>query len=103
MSSSANDPILIFILTGVVTLTYFATRKMFGHDSREPPLAPQSIPIIGHILGLSRSKFNYYVDLRYTVTPFYLELYLIISQPADRLLHLYHVPPGSKDVRGDEA
>ncbi|CRG92635.1 25-hydroxycholesterol 7-alpha-hydroxylase [Talaromyces islandicus] len=36
---------------------------MFGHDPREPPLAPQSIPLIGHMVGLSKSSFNYYVDL----------------------------------------
>ncbi|KAF3766213.1 cytochrome P450 [Cryphonectria parasitica EP155] len=28
-----------------------------------PPLAPQSIPIVGHVVGLSRYKFNYYVSL----------------------------------------
>lgn len=37
---------------------------MFGHDCREPPLAPQSVPLVGHMIGMSRSKFNYYVDLR---------------------------------------
>ncbi|KAI0378109.1 cytochrome P450 [Hypomontagnella monticulosa] len=63
MFSAANDSTFILILTGAITLAYFATRRMFGHDPREPPLAPQSIPIIGHMLGLSRSKFNYYVDL----------------------------------------
>ncbi|RYP40971.1 hypothetical protein DL767_001287 [Monosporascus sp. MG133] len=63
MSHLTGDPIFLFIFTGVVTLTYFATRKMFAHDPREPPLAPQSIPIVGHMVGLSRSKFNYYVDL----------------------------------------
>ncbi|KAI0485250.1 cytochrome P450 [Xylariaceae sp. FL0804] len=51
------------VLLGVAALTYFAARMMFGHDAREPPLAPQSIPIVGHMVGLSRSKFNYYVDL----------------------------------------
>jgi cytochrome P450 len=64
MSSTASDPaLLLFVITGLVTLGYFATRKMFGHDPREPPLAPSSIPIIGHLVGLSRSKFNYYVEL----------------------------------------
>ncbi|TVY82184.1 hypothetical protein LSUE1_G005854, partial [Lachnellula suecica] len=41
---------------------------MFGQDAREPPLAPQSIPIIGHMVGLSKSKFNYYVNLRLVST-----------------------------------
>ncbi|KAK4156498.1 cytochrome P450 [Chaetomidium leptoderma] len=64
VSSTATDPtLLLAIIIGLVTLGYFATRKMFGHDPREPPLAPSSIPIIGHLVGLSRSKFNYYVEL----------------------------------------
>ncbi|KAI1772252.1 cytochrome P450 [Hypoxylon cercidicola] len=63
MASIINYPVFFLILTGIITLAYLATRKMFGHDPREPPLAPQSIPLIGHMVGLSRSKFNYYVDL----------------------------------------
>ncbi|KAK7936594.1 uncharacterized protein PG986_015032 [Apiospora aurea] len=34
-----------------------------GHDPREPPLAPSSLPIVGHLLGMMKSKFNYYVEL----------------------------------------
>ncbi|KAK8057936.1 hypothetical protein PG996_011873 [Apiospora saccharicola] len=34
-----------------------------GHDPREPPLAPSSLPVVGHMVGMMRSKFNYYVDL----------------------------------------
>lgn len=62
MSSTATDPILL-IITGIATIGYFAVRKMFGHDSREPPLAPSSIPFIGHLVGLSRSSFDYYGEL----------------------------------------
>lgn len=64
MSPSATDPTVLVFSIGFATLVYFIARIMFGHDAREPPLAPQSIPILGHMLGLSRSKFNYYVDLR---------------------------------------
>lgn len=63
-STPSHSNLLVFV-AGVVTITYFLARKMFGHDSREPPLAPQSVPLIGHMIGMSRSKFNYYVDLRY--------------------------------------
>jgi cytochrome P450 len=64
MPSVATDPgVLLAILAGSGTLIYFAGRKMFGHDPREPPLAPSSIPIVGHLVGLSRSTFNYYVEL----------------------------------------
>ncbi|KAJ0117817.1 hypothetical protein J7T55_002017 [Diaporthe amygdali] len=63
MTFSANEPTLLLLLIGVVTVAIFAARKMFGHDPREPPLAPQSIPMVGHMIGLSRSSFNYHVDL----------------------------------------
>jgi hypothetical protein len=64
MSSAATNSTLTVALIGIITLVYFITRKMFGYDPREPPSAPQSIPFIGHVLGLSRSKFNYYIALR---------------------------------------
>ena len=31
---------------------------------QEPPVVATPIPYIGHIIGLMRSKFNYYVQLR---------------------------------------
>lgn len=64
MALSADHPTLLLVIIGVVTIVTIAARKVFSHDPREPPLAPQSLPIIGHMIGLSRSKFNYYVDLR---------------------------------------
>ena len=66
---SSSNYTFVFIITGVATLIYFAARKISGHDPREPPLAPQSIPIIGHMIGLSRGKFNSYVDLRCVSDP----------------------------------
>lgn len=64
--SLAHDPASLLVLLGVLILSFFAACKMFGssHDPREPPQAPQSVPIVGHLIGLSRSKFNYYVQLR---------------------------------------
>ncbi|OTA92911.1 hypothetical protein M434DRAFT_21668 [Hypoxylon sp. CO27-5] len=63
----SSIPLLVFV--SIVSLIYLAIRKTFGHDSCEPPLAPQSTPIIGHMIGLSRSKFNYYVDLSQQTGP----------------------------------
>ncbi|KAI0023466.1 cytochrome P450 [Xylariomycetidae sp. FL0641] len=59
--TSSPSPLLVAF--GVVALSYVATRMLVGHDPREPPLAPQSIPLVGHMVGLSRRAFNYYVDL----------------------------------------
>lgn len=64
MSLDSFDPAVLLGLLGALAVTYLLSSKMFSHDSREPPLAPQSIPIIGHLVGLSKSKFNYYVQLR---------------------------------------
>ncbi|KAJ8131749.1 hypothetical protein O1611_g1878 [Lasiodiplodia mahajangana] len=63
MASTLSHSNLLALVAGVVTIAYFVTRKMFGHGRREPPLAPQSVPLVGHMIGMSRSKFNYYVDL----------------------------------------
>ncbi|KAF2155877.1 putative cytochrome P450 [Myriangium duriaei CBS 260.36] len=57
-----STPLLLFLI-GAASLAYFVVRKTFDHDPREPPLAPQSIPIIGHLIGLSRRSFNYCVQL----------------------------------------
>lgn len=49
-------------LAGGLILAYLIIAK--SKDTREPPEAPSTIPVIGHVLGLMRSKFNYYVELR---------------------------------------
>lgn len=69
MPFNMNDSSLLLFFIGAVslTLTYLVMQKMFGHDPREPPLARQSVPLVGHMIGLSRSKFNYYVEIRYAV------------------------------------
>lgn len=69
MPFSVSNSSLLLLLIAVTTIVVIAARKMLSHDPREPPLAPQSIPLIGHIIGLSRSKFNYYVELRYATQP----------------------------------
>ncbi|KAK2593009.1 hypothetical protein QQS21_009299 [Conoideocrella luteorostrata] len=69
MFSIASDVGLSLFFVGLVTLAYLASCKLFGHDRREPPLAPQSIPLIGHVIGLARNKFDYYVQLRHVLNP----------------------------------
>ncbi|KAK1830673.1 cytochrome P450 [Podospora conica] len=55
----------VVVCIGALTLALVVLRKATktSHDPREPPLAPQSIPLIGHIIGLARRNFEYYVDL----------------------------------------
>jgi hypothetical protein len=64
LSPIDNSTIPFLALTGAATVTFLIVRNMFGHDPREPPLAPSSIPIVGHGVSLSRSSFNYYTELR---------------------------------------
>ena len=50
----------------IVIGTYLILVRILGNvqDPREPPLVSGFIPYIGHVIGLMRSKFNYYVELR---------------------------------------
>ncbi|CAH0038568.1 unnamed protein product [Clonostachys solani] len=70
MGHIVTDLAVLTATIAVVSLAYFLLRG--GHDPREPPLAPKSIPIVGHLVGLSRRGFNYYVDLsERTETPIF--------------------------------
>ncbi|KUI68413.1 25-hydroxycholesterol 7-alpha-hydroxylase [Cytospora mali] len=62
--SFGNSTTPLLVLIGSAILTYLVVRSMFGHDPHEPPLVPSSIPLVGHLVGLSRSSFNYYTELR---------------------------------------
>ena len=48
----------------VLAGTIFLYSHLTMQDPREPPQAPSAVPFIGHVVGLARSKFNYYVQLR---------------------------------------
>ncbi|KAK4204646.1 putative cytochrome P450 E-class, group IV [Triangularia verruculosa] len=59
-----SDPrVLLAVLSGAITVGYLAIRKLTDYDPREPPLAPQTIPIISHLIGLYQRTFNYYSDI----------------------------------------
>ena len=55
----------LFLAIGIGTYVMFTRFLGTIHDPREPPLLSGFIPYIGHVIGLMRSKFNYYVELRY--------------------------------------
>ena len=59
-STTATATVLL-LFVGAVFLLY---SRLAVQDPREPPQAPTAIPIIGHVIGLVRHKFNYYVQLR---------------------------------------
>ena len=53
---------LLGTISVLVLLWYLTAKEKL--DPREPPAAPSPIPVIGHVVGLMRRKFNYYVDLK---------------------------------------
>ena len=54
----------IFLLLVVALLVAISPRLSKKHDPREPPVIPQSIPYVGHLLGLLRHGEKYMQDLR---------------------------------------
>lgn len=46
----------------LASLNYFFSLKL---DPREPPLLPQKIPLIGHLIGFLRNGNSYYLDMRW--------------------------------------
>jgi cytochrome c oxidase assembly factor CtaG len=59
------QPALLLLVAMIVGTCFVFTHFLsIKHDAQEPPLAPSTIPYIGHAVGLIRSKFNYYVQLR---------------------------------------
>ena len=61
-----NSLTTLLLLLGLGTAAYFllARSSESAQDTREPPTVSGSIPYIGHVIGIMRSKFNYYVQLR---------------------------------------
>ena len=54
--------LILFTIAAWYILDYFYAPKRL---SNEPPLFPQSVPYVGHILGLLRYGTRYYEMMRY--------------------------------------
>jgi hypothetical protein len=57
---------LLYIFIVVVVVVIFISKKLVTpeKESREPPVARQHVPFIGHILGMLRYKGDYLKSLR---------------------------------------
>ena len=55
------------LILGFSILVYFLASYTLNakQDSREPPRVRARIPFVGHVIGLVRKKFRYYVELRF--------------------------------------
>ncbi|GAM89081.1 hypothetical protein ANO11243_071160 [Dothideomycetidae sp. 11243] len=56
-----SPSLLLVVLISAVVLRLSLRQIFVHHGHREPPLAPRSLPIIGHILGLARGSFEFYL------------------------------------------
>jgi hypothetical protein len=62
MATSPTSTLVIAALILVLIVAkYFGTGRV---DSQEPPLAPTSIPFIGHLIGIIRHQNQYFDILR---------------------------------------
>jgi hypothetical protein len=63
--ASLISNMLSTIAVGIVTIFGLLHLLLHWiHDAKEPPVAPTSIPFLGHVVGLARKKSRYYVELR---------------------------------------
>ena len=66
-------------------------------DPREPPAVTTAVPYVGHAIGIMRSKFNYYVQLRYVRSQPTLMIASHGAQSQQCLLPIYTMAmPGQK-------
>jgi hypothetical protein len=60
-----QDMLVNLAVTGLIAVLYLLGRYLSPqHEHQEPPLIPQRIPYIGHVLGLARKGVAYYLDIR---------------------------------------
>lgn len=69
MDGISHTTLLIVLAVSVGTYFLFVRLLEAKQDQQEPPLVLATIPYIGHVIGIMRSKFNYYLQLRY-IGPF---------------------------------
>lgn len=56
--------IIVLFISAIWSLNLLSN---WNHDDREPPLVPQKVPLIGHVLNLLRGPVQYYAKLGYVL------------------------------------
>jgi hypothetical protein len=61
-----GSTVLLFAL-GVLIIVVLTTRTILHvhYDPREPPIIPQSIPYIGHLIGIFRHGAAYFATVKF--------------------------------------
>jgi hypothetical protein len=64
MDQILKSPVLSGLLI-VSLIVYFSNHLLKPkYDPKEPPVIPQKLPYIGHLIGFLRGGFTYYTKLR---------------------------------------
>ncbi|KAK3689053.1 cytochrome P450 [Podospora appendiculata] len=90
---SIFSPLQFLVLSVVVLLGYFLWTLSPPHDPAEPPLVKPKIPVLGHLIGLARSKVSYYSHISFPLphspsptANFYVLLDPILQQAAIKIV-----------------
>ena len=64
MDQILYSPTLLGLLVLSLAVYFGNQRYKPKYDAKEPPLIPQTLPYIGHLIGLWIEGFGYYKKLR---------------------------------------
>lgn len=64
----------LLVAVTVLACSIFVFDRVLGvkRSAHEPPYISPKVPVVGHVVGLLRYKFDYYIDLRYDCSPIML-------------------------------
>lgn len=56
----------LIVVVAIALACWFLLEKLINvpHNAKEPALIPQSVPYIGHLLGILRDGSHYYTKIR---------------------------------------
>ena len=58
---------MAWLMVLVIALSCWILLEKFlslSHDAKEPPIIPQTLPYVGHLLGMLRHGSRYYTQIR---------------------------------------
>ena len=63
---ATGTPKLWLVVSLILFIVAFTARKTLHveYDAREPPIIPQSIPYVGHLISIARYGSSYYAMIK---------------------------------------